>query len=44
MNTVDAVEQLETYYGQYLPQLFVAAVAPIGHLRLHGLAGPPLAP
>jgi ATP-binding cassette subfamily C protein CydCD len=27
---VDGVEQLETYFGQYLPQLFVAAVTPIG--------------
>ncbi len=25
---VDGVEQLETYFGQYLPQLFVAAVTP----------------
>ncbi|MBI3971478.1 MAG: thiol reductant ABC exporter subunit CydC [Chloroflexi bacterium] len=30
LNTVDAVEQLETYYGRYLPQLAIAAVAPIG--------------
>ncbi len=30
LNTVDAVEQLDTYYGRYLPQLVVAAVAPIG--------------
>ncbi|HEX2035299.1 MAG TPA: thiol reductant ABC exporter subunit CydC [Chloroflexota bacterium] len=30
LNTVDAVEQLETYYGRYLPQLVVAAVAPVG--------------
>ncbi|MGH2366770.1 MAG: ABC transporter transmembrane domain-containing protein, partial [Chloroflexota bacterium] len=30
LNTVDAVEQLQTYYGQYLPQLAVAAIAPIG--------------
>jgi ATP-binding cassette subfamily C protein CydCD len=26
---VDGVESLETFFGQYLPQLFVAAVAPI---------------
>ena len=30
LNTVDAVEQLDTYYGRYLPQLVVAAVAPVG--------------
>ncbi len=29
INTVDAVEQLETFYGQYLPQLIVSTVAPI---------------
>ncbi len=27
---VDGVEQLETYFGQYLPQLFVATLTPIG--------------
>ncbi|MCG8544472.1 MAG: ABC transporter ATP-binding protein/permease, partial [Alphaproteobacteria bacterium] len=27
---VDGVEQLETYFGQYLPQFFVAALTPIG--------------
>jgi ATP-binding cassette subfamily C protein CydCD len=27
---VDGVEQLETYFGQYLPQLFVAALTPVG--------------
>ena len=27
---VDGVEQLETYFGQYLPQLFVSALTPIG--------------
>ena len=26
---IDGVEQLETYFGQYLPQLFVAALTPI---------------
>ncbi|HEX2516526.1 MAG TPA: ABC transporter ATP-binding protein, partial [Chloroflexota bacterium] len=30
LNTVDAVEQLDTYYGRYLPQLVVAALAPVG--------------
>ena len=27
---VDGVEQLEVYFGQYLPQLFVAALTPVG--------------
>ena len=26
---IDGVEQLETYFGQYLPQLFVAALTPV---------------
>jgi len=30
INSVDSVEQLDTYYGQYLPQLAVSIVAPIG--------------
>lgn len=29
LSLVDGVEQLETYFGQYLPQLFVAAVTPL---------------
>ncbi|HEX3245000.1 MAG TPA: thiol reductant ABC exporter subunit CydC, partial [Chloroflexota bacterium] len=28
LSFVDAVEQLDTYFGQYLPQLFVAVVTP----------------
>ena len=27
---VDGVEQLEVYFGQYLPQLFVSALTPVG--------------
>ena len=27
---IDGVEQLETYFGQYLPQLFVATLTPVG--------------
>ncbi|MEX2615565.1 MAG: ABC transporter ATP-binding protein [Alphaproteobacteria bacterium] len=27
---VDGVEQLEVYFGQYLPQLFISALTPIG--------------
>ncbi len=30
LNTVECVEQLQTYFGQYLPQLVVASLAPIG--------------
>ena len=30
LSIVDGVEQLETFFGQYLPQLFVAALTPIG--------------
>ena len=29
LSLVDGVEQLETYFGQYLPQLFVAALTPL---------------
>ena len=29
LSLVDGVEQLETYFGQYLPQLFVAALTPV---------------
>ena len=30
VGVVEGVEQLETFFGQYLPQLLVAAIAPIG--------------
>lgn len=30
ISLVDGVEQLETYFGQYLPQLFVSLLTPIG--------------
>ena len=30
LTLIDGVEQLETYFGQYLPQLCVATLAPIG--------------
>ena len=29
-SAIDGVEQLETYFGQYLPQLIVAALLPLG--------------
>ncbi len=32
-SAVDGVEQLETYYGKYLPQLLVTVLAPVGTLR-----------
>lgn len=31
-SAVDGVEQLETYYGKYLPQLLVTVLAPVGIL------------
>ncbi len=30
VSAIDGVEQLETYFGQYLPQLIVAALLPLG--------------
>ncbi len=30
LSLVDGVEQLETYFGQYLPQFFVALLTPLG--------------
>ncbi|MDP7204218.1 MAG: ABC transporter transmembrane domain-containing protein, partial [Pirellulaceae bacterium] len=30
LSVVDGVEQLETFFGQYLPQLFTAVLAPVG--------------
>ena len=30
LSIIDGVEQLETYFGQYLPQLCVAALTPLG--------------
>jgi ATP-binding cassette subfamily C protein CydCD len=30
LSVVDGVEQLETFFGQYLPQLFTAVLTPIG--------------
>src|SRR6185295_10447741 len=29
LSVVDGVEQLQTFFGQYLPQLFISAAAPI---------------
>ena len=40
---VDGVEQLETYFGQYLPQLFVATLTPIGIFAFVVFLDPPVA-
>ncbi|MEE9266539.1 MAG: ABC transporter ATP-binding protein, partial [Gammaproteobacteria bacterium] len=40
---VDGVEQLETYFGQYLPQLFVAALTPVIVFALIATLDPPVA-
>lgn len=42
-SAVDGVEQLETYYGKYLPQLLVTVLAPIGILAYLWSLDPPLA-
>src|SRR5262245_42570215 len=42
-SAVDGVEQLETYYGKYLPQLVVTVLAPIGILVYLWSLDPPLA-
>ncbi len=40
---VDGVEQLETYFGQYLPQVFVAALTPVIVFALIATLDPPVA-
>ena len=40
---VDGVEQLETYFGQYLPQLFVAAITPFAIFAFIAVLDLPLA-
>jgi ATP-binding cassette subfamily C protein CydCD len=40
LSMVEGVQQLEVYFGQYLPQLAVAAPHPAAHLRLRRLRGP----
>src|SRR5215510_10821848 len=42
-SAVDGVEQLETYYGKYLPQLLVTVLAPVGILVYLWSLDPPLA-
>ncbi|MBT5780430.1 MAG: ABC transporter ATP-binding protein [Rhodospirillaceae bacterium] len=43
LTLIDGVEQLETYFGQYLPQLCVAALAPIGIFAFVAFLDLPLA-
>ena len=43
LTLIDGVEQLETYFGQYLPQLFVAAVTPFGIFAFAAFLDMPLA-
>ena len=43
LTLIDGVEQLETYFGQYLPQLFVAAVTPFGIFAFAAFLDLPLA-
>ena len=43
LTLIDGVEQLETYFGQYLPQLCVAALAPIGIFTFMAFLDLPLA-
>ena len=43
LGVIDGVEQLETYFGQYLPQLFVAAVTPFGIFAFAAFLDLPLA-
>ena len=43
LTLIDGVEQLETYFGQYLPQLSVAALAPLGIFAFMGFLDLPLA-
>ncbi len=40
---VEGVEQLETYFGQYLPQLFVAALTPLAVFAMLAFLDLPLA-
>jgi ATP-binding cassette subfamily C protein CydCD len=42
-SAIDGVEQLETYFGQYLPQLIVAALLPLAIFAFVALLDPPVA-
>ena len=43
VGVIEGVEQLETFFGQYLPQLIVAALAPIGIFIFMGWLDLPVA-
>ncbi len=43
VGVIEGVEQLETFYGQYLPQLIVAALAPLGIFAFMGFLDLPVA-
>ena len=43
VSAIDGVEQLETYFGQYLPQVIVAALLPLGIFGFVALLDPPVA-
>ena len=43
VGVIEGVEQLETFFGQYLPQLIVAALAPIGIFAFMGMLDLPVA-
>ena len=43
ISMVDGVESLETYFGEYLPQLFVAIVTPVGLFTFMWFFDPQLA-
>ena len=43
LTLIDGVEQLETYFGQYLPQLCVATLAPLGIFAFMAFLDLPLA-
>jgi len=43
VSAIDGVEQLETYFGQYLPQVIVAALLPLGIFGFMVLLDPPVA-
>ena len=43
VGVVEGVEQLETFFGQYLPQLIVAALAPVGIFIFMGWLDLPVA-
>ena len=43
VGVIEGVEQLETFFGQYLPQLIVAALAPVGIFVFMGFLDLPVA-